>query len=74
MEVYMHLGAYCFEPQGRDICAKWPSSKVLKKTVIWQLFTIPAVSHLQVSLKTGKDSDNIFSGRDEEKKKVRKEQ
>lgn len=69
----MHLGAYCFESQGRDIYPRWPFSKVLRKTVIWQLFTFPAVSHLQVSLKTGKDSDNIFPGCDKKKKKKSKE-
>lgn len=69
MAIYMHLGACCFEPQGRDICARWPSSKVLKKAVIWQLFTFPAVLHFQISLKTERDSGNVSSGHDEEKKK-----
>jgi len=69
----MHLGAYCFKPQCRDIFTRWPSSKVLKMTVIWQLFTLPAISYFQISLEIRKDSDNVFSVLYERKKKNKEE-
>lgn len=66
MGMYICLGAFCFEPQGRYICTIW-SSEVLNKTTIWQL----SLCHFQSSLKTWKESDTIFQMVMRKKKKKR---